>query len=224
MKKQVISLVDSQPALQATMLEVLEITKSVNTQLPVPVQESPINEPSTSLPHKFTSTVKPQVNVTEICARRVLSQRHTPPCPGVDPEAPAWSFRDCNCNDRGLAQVRYRSSTTLAPHSGRQLHNQYLVEADLTTWKTLFGQFRFLLSVKAQQQAWSLSFPIITFSKQNIVSLDAPIFKLAEKGDFRKMVELFRMGLASPNDRTIDGRTPLLVSFAASCIAIIEAE
>ncbi|KAF8532484.1 ankyrin repeat-containing domain protein [Trichophaea hybrida] len=210
MKEQVVTLVNSQPALQATMLEVLDITRLVNKQLPVPVQESSSSQPSASLPPNSTSTVKPQVNVIDISAGRVLNQRHTPPCPGADPEAPEWSFQNCNCNDHGLAQVRYRSSTTVAPHSGRHLHNQYLVEADFTTWKTLFGQFRFLLSVKAKQQAWSLSFPTISFSKQNIVSLDAPIFKLAEKGDFSKMLELFRMRLASPNDRTIDGRTPLL--------------
>jgi len=208
MKEQVVSLVNSQPALQASLLEVLDITQSVNTRLSE--QESQRKEVSTDLPQG--SMVRSRVNVAEVCARRYLNQRHTPPCPGAEPDAPASSYLNCDCNDRGSAQIRYRSSTTVAPHSGRLLDKQYLVEADFTTWKTLFGQFRFLLSVKARQQAWSLSFPIITFSKQHIVGYDAKIFDFAAKGDFNGIVELFRKGLASPNDRTIDGRTPLLVS------------
>lgn len=198
-------LANSQLLIQATMMETLELTRLMNVLIPAS-RETEL--PSTT---RCISTAKPQKTTADHCARRVVHRRHEYPCPGAEPGASPWSSKVRRCEDRGLAQVRYRSSTTIAPHSRRELDKQYLVEADFTTWKTLFGQFRFLLSVRAQQQAWSLSFPTITFSKQNIVSSEAPIFKLAHRGDFRGIAELFRLGLASPNDRTIDGKTPLLV-------------
>lgn len=210
MKDQATGLANSQLSIQATMMETLELTKSTNARIPASRE---IELPCST---RYFSKAKSQKTITDFSARRVVHRRHEYPCPGADPGAPPWSYRNCDCEDRGLAQVRYRSSATIAPHSRQQLDKQYLIEADFTTWKTLFGQFRLLLSVTAQQQAWSLSFPTISFSKQNIVSGEAPIFKLAHRGDFRGIVELFRLGLASPNDRTIDGKTPLLVRLIAS--------
>lgn len=208
-------LANSQLSIQNTMLEALCIAKSVNTQMSVP--ESRVKEPPT-VP-RYPSATRQRTNTTNICASRVLNKRHEYSCPGSELGVLPSRLKNCDCEDCGLALVRYRSSTTVAPHSGQLLDTKYLFEVDFTTWKTIFGQFRFLLSVKAQQQAWSLSLPTIAFSKQNIVSLDAPIFKFARQGNFKGMVELFRLGLASPNDRTTSGRTPLLVSLWAKVSA-----
>ena len=120
--------------------------------------------------------------------------------------------RDCNCYQCwGIQQVRYMKTATVAPHSRRITDTQYQLAINFMTWKTIFGQFRLQLWMQFRQQAWSLS-PSITLSKQNILPCDAPIFMLSLKGDFAGIIDLFRRGLASPNDRTVDGETPLSVS------------
>jgi len=120
--------------------------------------------------------------------------------------------RDCNCFQCwGIQQVQYIKTATVAPHSRRIMDTQYQLAVDFTTWKTIFGQFRLQLWIQFRQQAWSLS-PSITLSKQNILPRDSPIFELSRNGDFAGIMDLFRRGLASPNDRTVDGKTPLWVS------------
>jgi len=112
----------------------------------------------------------------------------------------------------GVRQVQYLKTATVAPHSGRTVDTQTLLLVDFVTWPTVFGRLRLLLSVRSRQEAWSLSFPSIALSKQNILPADAPIFELSRSGDFAGIVDLFRRGAASPNDRTADGQTPLSVS------------
>jgi hypothetical protein len=120
---------------------------------------------------------------------------------------------DCNCYQCwGIQQVRYMKTAKVAPHSRRIIDTQYQLSVDFTTWKTIFGQFRLQLWMQFRQQAWSLT-PSITLSKQNILPYNAPIFELSREGDFAGIMDLFRRGLASPNDRTVDGETPLFVSF-----------
>lgn len=65
----------------------------------------------------------------------------------------------CHCSSCwGIQQVQHISMKTVTP-SGRLLGSQYLFQANIVTWKTIFEQFQLRLSMQARQQAWSLSFP-----------------------------------------------------------------
>jgi hypothetical protein len=147
----------------------------------------------------------------ELCGGKPAHLKgHICSCPLAIENGQQMNNTNCDCL-WGLGQSKFRNIKFAAPHTGRQRDSVYLFQTEFTTWQTMFGKFRFLLSVKAQKQAWSLSLPTISFSKQNIIPEEALIFELAHEGDFKGILKLFRKGLASPNDRTVDGRTPLMV-------------
>jgi len=236
MKVTMDTITSNQPVIHQTVLEVLGVSKEIQTKMISHGSHQQMVATSTSLSttsasscltaaasvsamssSKFVSTVTPissHISVSSNHAgRREFGIRHTAPCPGADPNAPLWTYANCGC-DRGHGQARYRSYRTMASYSGRTLNSKYLFEAEFTTWNTIFGKFRFTVTVKAQQQGSSWSLPCITITKQNIRSSDALVFQLAKRGDFEGLVELFRSGEASPHDRTADGWTPLLVRYS----------
>jgi len=221
MKQHIISLLNTQPILQASMLEVLSISRNTQQQV-----ERALERRCGRLEQRFATeqqphTYKPEYRSSSLVSRSpktvfeahagkaVCLKGHVPSCPFAN--RPWIDNTNCDCS-WGLGQSRFRNIKTTTPHTGRQKESTYLFETEFTTWQTMFGKFRLHLSVKAQKQAWSLSFPTITLSKQNIVPDDALVFELAEKGDIEGMLELFRKGLASPNDRALIGATPLHVS------------
>jgi len=178
--------------LETPMLEVLEISRNLSDGAP----KSRENEYQQS---RTSGLRTPTVSGRVLLAQSMRFGRRA-------------CFRDCNCYQCwGVQQVRYMKTATVAPHSRRTMDTQYELGVDFMTWKTIFGQFRLQLWIQFRQQAWSLS-PSITLSKQNILPDDSPIFELSRNGDFAGIINLFRRGLASPNDQTVDGKTPLLVS------------
>jgi hypothetical protein len=216
MKLYMLSLLNAQSTLQVNMLELLDLNRdtqrglppggdilqqSFTTKLQPPTYE--LQSPSTPLIVRTPKTV-----FEALAGKAVYLKGHVPSCPFAN--RPLIDNTNCDCS-WGLGQSRFRNTKTTTPHTGRQKERTYLFETEFTTWQTMFGKFRLHLSVKAQKQAWSLSFPTITLSKQNIVPDDALVFVLADKGDIEGMLELFRKGLASPNDRALNGATPLHV-------------
>jgi len=178
--------------LEVPILEMLEISRNLSAGAPKSGENANQQSSTSGL---RTSTVSGRVLLaqSQTLRRRACS-------------------RDCNCYQCwGVQQVRYMKTATVAPHSRRTMDTQYELGVDFMTWKTIFGQFRLQLWIQFRQQAWSLS-PSITLSKQNILPDDSPIFELSRNGDFAGIIDLFRRGLASPNDQTVDGKTPLLVS------------
>lgn len=149
---------------------------------------------------------------TDRGGRREFGVRHTAPCPGAEPGAPAWTYAGCGC-DRGHGGLRLRHGRAVAPHTGRTLDSHVLFEADLTTWALWWlGKFRMTLTVRAHWRPnGAFSLPSITLTRQAIRPADAPVFRLAASGDFAALVALFSARTASPHDRTDDGRTPLWV-------------
>ncbi|KAF8246409.1 hypothetical protein K440DRAFT_367698 [Wilcoxina mikolae CBS 423.85] len=242
------TIASNQPIIHQTVLEVLGVSKEIQTKMISHDSRQHMVATSTSLSttsassclsaatavsamssSKYVSTVTPissHISVSSNHAgRREFGIRHTAPCPGADPNAPLWTYANCAC-DRGYGQARYRSYRTMSPYSGRTLDSKYLFEADFTTWNTIFGKFRFAVTVQAQQQGSSWSLPWITITKQNIRPVDAPVFQLAKQGDFEGLVELFRKGEASPHDRTVDGWTPLLFAINeghfSTCVGLLD--
>jgi len=177
------------------------LQQSFTTKLQPPTYE--LQSPSTPLIVRTPKTV-----FEALAGKAVYLKGHVPSCPFAN--KPLFDNTNCDCI-WGLGESRFRNTKTRTPHTGRQKESTYLFETEFTTWQTMFGKFRLHLSVKAQKQAWSLSFPTITLSKQNIVPDDALVFKLAKEGDIEGILGLFREGLASPNDRELNGTTPLHV-------------
>ena len=148
---------------------------------------------------------------TDQGAQREFKIRHAPPCPGADAGAAPWTHANCGC-DRAYGQFRYKTHRRIAPRAGTTLDSSYRLDADITTWDTPLGKFRFALTVQGRSLAGALSIPSVTLTRQSILPFDAPVFQLAAKGNVDGLCELFRCRLATPNDRTVDGRTPMIVS------------
>jgi len=219
MNLHILSLLNNQPLLHASMLEVLDITRDTQQMQRAVERRHDLLEqrfatepqPHTYKPEYRSSSLvsrSPKTVFEAHAGKAVCLKGHVPSCPFAN--RPLIDNTNCECI-WGLGESRFRNTKTRTPHTGRQKESTYLFETEFTTWQTMFGKFRLHLSVKAQKQAWSLSFPTITFSKQNIVPDNALVFKLAEEGDIEGILELFREGLASPNDRELNGTTILHV-------------
>jgi hypothetical protein len=199
MEENILNLVAARTAVDTPLLEaVLALTRQIDTRMAT-LESSVRQRPSPSADPWPSSAA---ANTVPCGRRRIGGHQST--------KTKACSH-DCE-RCWGVRQVQYVKTATVAPHSGRTVGTQALLLVDFVSWPTVFGRLRFLLSIRSRQQAWSLSFPSITLSTQNSLPTDAPIFELSRRGDFAGIVDLFRMGSASPNDRTVDGQTPLSVS------------
>jgi len=208
----VISLVNTQSITHPLIVETLDISRKLDARMGTLESRCIANSQQSHSPDPQS----PSTTGLSVLRNRMRIGGHR------TPKGRAFS-QACNCSRCwGVRQFGYLKSATVAAHSGRITETQYHVEVDFVSWVTIFGQFRFLLSLQSQQQAWSLGFPSITLSKQNILPVDAPIFELSRKGDFAGIVDLFRKGSASPNDRTLDGQTPLWVSYSRAEAAAVK--
>ncbi|KAF8539944.1 hypothetical protein BDD12DRAFT_881451 [Trichophaea hybrida] len=218
MKLYILGLLKTQSILHVNVLELLDINRDTqrrlqlgrdHLQLPFATKpQPPTYEFQSRSSNLILRTPNCKTSFEVVGGKSVYRKGHVPSCPFVN-NLQINDDRNCDCF-WGIGQSRFRNTKTRTPHTGRQKESIYLFETEFTTWQTMFGKFRLHLLVEAKKQAWSLSFPTITLSKQNIVPEDASVFALAEEGDIEGILELFRKGLASPNDRTIDGWTPLM--------------